>query len=227
MGQVTSQLSLPVNIKETETFESYVEGKNKQLCDHLKQLFVAMNEGGMKHWLNYLFSDQEVGKSHLLYALCHQAELNGVSCVYLNFQQHAELTPDVLMGLEHYAIICLDDIHHLEGSITWQVALFDLINRVKEQNTACLVMTGNQPSQMLPLDLADLKSRLSWGISFQLMSLTDEQRQKALTVRAELRGLNMSKDVAKFLVNHWQRDMSALLNSLDLLDENPFSNNVS
>jgi DnaA family protein len=49
--------------------------------------------------------------------------------------------------------------------------------------------------------------------------LTDEQRQKALIVKAQHRGLNMSKDVAKYLVNHWQRDMPALIASLDILDE--------
>ncbi|WP_158968679.1 DnaA regulatory inactivator Hda [Paraglaciecola sp. L3A3] len=219
MGEVSSQLSLPVTIKETETFDSYVEGQNTQVCGHLTQLFEQLKHNRLEHWLNYIFSDQEVGKSHLLYAICHQAEIEKVSCIYLSFEEKADLTPEVLLGLEHYSIICLDDVQQLQDCADWQVALFDLINRVKEKNTGCLVMTGNQPAQLLPITLPDLLSRLSWGISFQLMSLTDEQRQQALIVRAELRGMNMSKDVAKFLVNHWQRDMSALINSLDLLDE--------
>ncbi|MEP1551519.1 MAG: DnaA regulatory inactivator Hda, partial [Paraglaciecola sp.] len=61
--------------------------------------------------------------------------------------------------------------------------------------------------------------RLSWGTSFQVHSLTDEQRQEALIVKASHRGLNMSRDVARYLVTHWQRDMPALIQSLDILDE--------
>jgi DnaA family protein len=219
LAQVTNQLSLPVSIKETETFESFVEGQNNQVCDHLKQLFEQLQSNKLEHWLTYLFSENEVGKSHLLYAMCQKAELDDVSCIYLNFEQLDELTPEMLMGLEHYSIICLDDVHLLENSQKWQIALFDLINRVKELNSSCLIMTGNQPANLLPMQLADLLSRLSWGINFQLLSLTDEQRQQALIIRAELRGMNLPKEVAKFLVNHWQRDMSALLNSLDQLDE--------
>jgi DnaA family protein len=129
------------------------------------------------------------------------------------------MSPDVLLGLEHYRLICLDDIEKLCGESAWQIAVFDLINRVKEQNNSCLVITGNQPPKLLSLDLPDLVSRLSWGTNFQLYSLTDEQRQQALIVKAQHRGLNMSKDVAKYLVNHWQRDMPALIASLDILDE--------
>jgi DnaA family protein len=129
------------------------------------------------------------------------------------------MSPDVLMGLEHYRLICLDDIEKLQGESAWQIAVFDLINRIKEQGNSCLVITGNQPPKQLSLELPDLISRLSWGTNFQLYSLTDEQRQQALIVKAQHRGLNMSKDVARYLVNHWQRDMPALISSLDILDE--------
>ncbi|MCF2948932.1 DnaA regulatory inactivator Hda [Paraglaciecola aquimarina] len=219
MVQVTSQLSLPVSIKEVETFESYIQGQNAQVCDYLQQLLNQFKTDTVEHWLSYLFSESEVGKSHLLYATCQQAELDNISSIYLKLERNTELTPDVLFGLEHYSLICIDDIHELEDSREWQVALFDLINRVKEQNTGCLIMTGNQPANQLPIQLPDLLSRLSWGINFQLISLTDDQRQQALIIRAEMRGMNMPKEVAKFLVNHWPRDMSSLINSLDQLDE--------
>ena len=129
------------------------------------------------------------------------------------------MSPDMMLGLEQYRLICLDDIEELHGEPDWQVAVFDLINRVKEQNNSCLVITGNQAPKQLSLELPDLISRLSWGTNFQLYSLTDEQRQQALIVKAQHRGLNMSKDVARYLVNHWQRDMPALIASLDILDE--------
>ena len=219
MGQVSSQLSLPIGLKDTESFASFIPGQNAQACSHLNSLFSQLQNKKENNWLTYLFSDSGLGKSHLLYATCQQAEFSGDTCIYLSFNEIKYLSPDVLLGLEYYRLICLDDIEKLQGESAWQIAVFDLINRVKEQNNSYLVITGNQPPQLLSLELPDLTSRLSWGTNFQLYSLTDEQRQKALIVKAQHRGLNMSKDVAKYLVNHWQRDMPALIASLDILDE--------
>ncbi|WP_299076928.1 DnaA regulatory inactivator Hda [uncultured Paraglaciecola sp.] len=219
MGQVNNQLTLPVGLKDTESFASFIAGQNVQACSHLNALF-SQNEGEQtNNWLTYLFSDSGLGKSHLLYATCQQAELMDASCIYFSFNEKPYMSPDMLLGLEDYRLICLDDIEKLQGEREWQVAVFDLINRVKEQAKCSLVITGNQPPKQLSLELPDLISRLSWGTNFQLFSLTDEQRQQALIVKAQHRGLNMSKEVAKFLVNHWQRDMPALIASLDILDE--------
>lgn len=219
MGQVSKQLTLPIGLKDTESFASFIPGQNIQVCSHLNTLFAQFETDKSNNWLTYLFSDSGLGKSHLLYATCQQAELAGQSCVYLSFKEKQQMSPEVLQGLEHYRLICLDDIEKLQSESAWQIAVFDLINRVKEQNDVCLVITGNQPSNQLSLELPDLLSRLSWGTNFQLYSLTDTQRQQALIVKAQHRGLNMSKEVAKYLVNHWQRDMPALVESLDILDE--------
>ncbi|MFT5923759.1 MAG: DnaA family protein [Paraglaciecola sp.] len=219
MGQVSSQLSLPIGLKDTESFASFIPGQNAQACSYLMQLFAVRDGKKINNWLTYFFSDSGMGKSHLLYATCQQAELAGETCIYLSFNEKQHMSPDVLIGLENYSLICLDDIQELQSESAWQIAVFDLINRVKEQSNSCLVITGNQPPQQLSLELPDLISRLSWGTNFQLYSLTDQQRQQALIVKAQHRGLNMSKDVARYLVNHWQRDMPALIASLDILDE--------
>jgi DnaA family protein len=219
LGQVNSQLSLPIGLKDTESFASFIPGQNLQACNHLRELFSQNENKKINNWLTYLFSDSGLGKSHLLYATCQQAEIAAESCIYLSFNEKQHMSPDVLIGLEHYRLICLDDIEKLQGENAWQIAVFDLINRVNELNNSCLVITGNQPPKQLSLELPDLISRLSWGTNFQLYSLDDEQRKQALIVKAQHRGLNMPKDVANYLVTHWQRDMPALIASFDILDE--------
>lgn len=219
MGQVTNQLSLPVGLKDTESFDSFIAGQNTHLCVYLSNLWKDTEGQHDTTWLTYLFSEAGLGKSHLLYASGQLAEHMGKSSVYLNFAEKDQLSSDILQGLEFYNLICLDNIEKLQGSDDWQIAVFDLINRVKEHNQSLMLITGNQPSHQLGIELPDLVSRLSWGTSFQLFSLNDEQRQQALIVKAQHRGLNMSKDVAKYLVTHWQRDMPALVASLEKLDE--------
>ena len=82
-----------------------------------------------------------------------------------------------------------------------------------------MILCARFPLQSLPLQLPDLLSRLSWGVSFRVVTLNDIERCKALILRAEQRGLVMSVDVAKFLLNHLQRDLPALIKCLDKLDE--------
>jgi DnaA family protein len=219
LGQVNRQLSLPVGLKDSESFGSFIPGKNAQICEHLKNLCAQVAHDKVSDWLTYLFADVGLGKSHLLYASCQYLESMGQHSFYLSFKEKQQLSPEMLQGLEHSRFVCLDDIDYLHNSNEWQVAVFDLINRVKDYKSCALVITGKQPAQELPFSLADLKSRMSWGTSFQLYSLTDEQRQQALLVKAQHRGINMPPEIAKYLVHHWQRDMPALVASLDLLDE--------
>ena len=216
---LNKQLSLPVSLKDQVTFTNFVVGDNQQLVSHLMALSRGSNEPGSYHWLTYIFAEPGLGKSHLLFATCYLADQQQRSCVYLSFSDKSNLAVAMLDGLEQYQVICIDDIELIEHDREWQIALFDLINRVKEQGKSRLVLCGRYPLQALPLELPDLLSRISWGVSFKLQALEDNERCKALMVRAEQRGLTMSMDVARFLLNHLQRDLPALIQSLDKLDE--------
>lgn len=213
------QLSLPVSFKDQVTFSNFVVGDNQQLVSHLKSLPNMLNSEKPCDWLTYIFAETGLGKSHLLFSTCFLAEKERCSCVYLSFRDKRNLAIEMLEGLELYDLICLDDIELIEGDDKWQVALFDLINRVKEGQNGRLVICGRYPLQALPLQLPDLISRLSWGVSFRISGLDETERCAALILRAEQRGLSMSMDVAKFLLNHLQRDLPALILCLDKLDE--------
>jgi DnaA family protein len=216
---MSKQLSLAVNLRDSETFASFVIGDNNQLIAHLHSLIEPLSEVNKQPWLTYISAESGLGKSHLLYALCQHAQQHNVSSVYLNCHEKNTLSVDMLEGLEHCQLICLDDVDALQGSNDWQIAVFDLINRVKEQGTAKLLISANTPAKHLNFKLADLVSRLSWGLSYKLHALNDEQRCEVLLNRASQRGLKMPINVATYLVNHWQRDMPALMNTLDKLDQ--------
>jgi DnaA family protein len=216
---MTKQLSLAVNLGDTETFDSFVVGENSQLLHKLKSLLSQTTTKAPQPWLTFISGDHGVGKSHLLFSLCHKAQSAQIDAVYLNFKEKGEFTTAVLDGLEHSQLICLDDAEALSGSMEWQVAVFDLLNRVKEQGKSHVVVCANSGPKSLDLQLPDLASRFAWGVSYNLQGLNDEERCIALLTRARQRGLNMPQKVALYLVNHWQRDMPALMSTLDKLDE--------
>jgi len=215
----TQQLTLPVQLPDDETFSSFKSKSNEQVISQLEN-FVARVDTKQPNQPNsfYLFGLTGVGKSHLLHACSALATELGKTSVCLSCSELQNLPVAVLDGLEHINLICLDDIQVVANNKVWQQAIFDLYNRVLEQDN-CLLVSGDQSVQNLGLALPDLVSRLNWGLTEQIRPLTDDEKVIALQYRAGQRGLMLSNDVAKYLLSRLSREMSNLIESLDVLDK--------
>jgi len=216
-----SQLALSVQLPDDETFDSFKSMANQGVVAQLKAFIETSNNeehhrGIVAPHGFYLFGLSGVGKSHLLHASSSYAATLNLLC--LSFSELTHLSVEVLDGLEHIDVICLDDIHIIAGDKQWQQAVFDLYNRLVEQNKK-MIITGDQSVQQLAITLPDLVSRLSWGFVEQVKVLSDDEKSTALQYRAQQRGLLLSNEVVKFLLNRLSRDMGSLIESLDILDK--------
>ena len=97
-----------------------------------------------------------------------------------------------------------------------QIALFNRINEARQSGGAVLA-AGNAPPAQLPLR-EDLKSRLAWGLVYQVKPLTDEERAVFLRAEAARRGLRVAEDVIAYLLTHARRDLPSLGAILEELD---------
>lgn len=82
-----------------------------------------------------------------------------------------------------------------------------------------MLFSGNTKPTELALDLPDLKSRLGWGIVWQLKELNDMDKIKALQLRAERRGFHLPFEVGGYLIQRCPRDMHSLFALFDKLDQ--------
>ncbi len=213
------QLALSVQLPDDETFASFRSNANQGVINQLAHFVEQKERGELSPPKSfYLFGLSGVGKSHLLHASSAYAAQLGKTSVCLSCAELKELPVDVLEGLEQIDLICLDDLHLIAGDEQWQQAIFDLYNRIVEQNKRLLI-TGNQSAQQLGLTLPDLVSRLTWGFTEQVKPLNDEEKITALQYRAQQRGLFLPDDVVKFLLNRLSREMASLIESLDILDK--------
>lgn len=207
-----AQLVLGIRLQEDATFENFLVGRNAQLVTHLQQFLQNTDE----HFF-YISGIPGSGKSHLLQACCHyNSELNSTA-VYVPLANYQELHPRLLEDLENVELICVDDIQCVARSNVWQEALMHLYNRSKA-NKSKLVISGIQPPRELMLELADLTSRLSWGLMYQLHLLEDEDKLAALQARAKERGFELPQEVGKFLLRRCAREMPKLFSILEQLD---------
>lgn len=210
----SQQLVLPVSLPDTETFASFYMGDNELLVNYLKAI---LNKSGFCSL--YIWAPTPSGRTHLLYAACHELSLSNQLISYIPLEQYQLLTPDILSGLDSYDLVCLDNIDQIAGNQLWEEAIFDLFNRLLENSHTKLLITGNNSPKQIPFILPDLVSRLEWGQVYQLKELSDEDKLNALQLRAKLRGFDLSTDVGLFLLKRVDRNMRSLFNLLDKLDK--------
>ena len=124
--------------------------------------------------VNLVFGVHTVlGKSHVLNAVCHAAGACGRTAAYLPLATLIRQSPSLLWGMEQVKVVVVDDLDVLCEQASWQQALFDLINRVRQSDTSLVTASYKNPAA---LDLLpDLVSRLVWGPVLRLRTPSDSQ----------------------------------------------------
>ena len=206
------QLPLPVQLRDEATLDNFLPSPaTLPLVAALRQQAEGTGEA-----IIYIYGADGVGKSHLLQASCHLAGAG--RALYLPLGELADHAPEeVVQGIEALGLVCLDDVDRVLGRADWELALFHLFNRARQRGCALLV-AGDAAPRALRVDLPDLRSRLAWGIVYQLALAGDDEKIAILQFRARRRGLTLSRDVCSYLVSRSARDMDALLVLLETLD---------
>jgi DnaA family protein len=207
------QLSLGIRPRDDATFANFWDAPNAEAVLRLRQVATGVGERFV-----YLWGRPGSGRSHLLQAACHAAGERGEAAVYLPLAISAELAPQVLEGMEALSLVCLDDLDCVAGRVPWERAAFHLYNRLRDGGARLLVAASAPPAALL-LTLPDLRSRLASGLVFRLHDLGDADKLAALRLRARGRGLELSEEVAQFLLRRHPRDLIELLDALVRLDE--------
>ncbi|HEY0960971.1 MAG TPA: DnaA regulatory inactivator Hda [Pseudomonadales bacterium] len=163
--------------------------------------------------LAYLHGAAGSGKTHLLQALCHQEE----QAVYLPLTQLRGHGASTLDGLDAFPLLVVDDLHVIAGDSEWEQGLFALFNAV-QGGSGRLVFAADRPAAQLPLQLADLRSRLQLCVAFEVKEPDDAGKAEVLRRHAAQRGLELRDEAAQYILQHSARGMQALLDVLDVLD---------
>lgn len=210
---MTHQLPLAIQLNHQTTLQDYCWGDN----NFLKQQLMLTLAGAGERFI-YLWGEPGCGKSHLLQGSCQYASAQELSCVYLPLACLKDWGANILEDLEQQHLIAIDDIDVIAHDHQWQEALFHLYNRVRDNEKTLLLISGKRAPSLLNIQLADLRSRLSWGLTLPIIELNDELKISVLQQHAKKSGFELTSSVAFFLLNRCSRSMHDLYQILEQLD---------
>ncbi len=211
------QLTLSVGLRDDARFANFYPGNNEEVIQAIQKQWTLSGDPYL-----FLSGESGAGCSHLLQAACHYAEGLGHRSVYLSLDDMAQYAPAVLDSLEQLPLVVLDHLEAVVGRPDWEEALFHLFNRIRD-NEGHLLAAANRAPQQLGVQLADLESRLSWGVVYTVEALNHEGKVQALVLRARHRGIRLAEEVARFVVGRGPGSMQGLSQILDQLDQRSLS----
>ena len=187
------QLTLDLVKPPKASLDNFVVGRNAEVVAALRAISCDSGE----HFV-YLWGEPGAGRSHLLQALGLDASRGEVPLLDARRR-----------------IYVVDDVDSLDES--QQQRLFVLMNEIRSGSTARFVAAGNAAPMHLGLR-DDIRTRLAWGLVYQVHALSDDEKATALSAHAASRGFGLPADVAEYLLSHMPRDMRTLVAVIDALD---------
>ncbi len=165
----------------------------------------------------YFYGESGSGKTHLhIAAASLSRELGNNDTVYFDCSSQNVSHEMLTMCLDSQCL-CLDNIDVWAGNSSAEKAIFAVVENAKNSDQRLIVSAKFKP-QDNQFELADLVSRLSSGMVFQLNTLDDEGKLKALRQNVNDRNLKVDDKVLHHLLVHFSRDNHSLFEALDKLD---------
>jgi DnaA family protein len=204
MEQLVFDLAPP----EPPSFGNFLPGRNPEVITVLDRVASGLAaETGLFVW-----GPPGAGKSHLLRAAVAAAAVRGVPASYIAATGTLLAIDPEALGKQ--ALVAVDAIDAAQAEA--QGRLFTLFNALKAAGGHFLA-ASRAPLAALPLR-EDLRTRLGWGLVYELVPLADADKPAALAAYARQRGFALGDDVIRYLLAHGRRDMTALLAALAALD---------
>ncbi len=212
-SQIDSQLN------PNYTFETYIEGDCNRLARQAG-LSVAQKPGGTSFNPLVIYGGVGLGKTHLAQAIGNEVKKIHASKTVLyvsaekfinQFIEHSRNNEinDFIHFYQLIDVLVVDDIQFFAPAVKTQDAFFAIFNHL-HQNGKQLILTSDKAPKDLEGMQERLLSRFRWGLNADLQSPDFETRISILEMRLRNDGVEISKDVVKYMAYNIQNNIREL-----------------
>ena len=195
-----------------DSFQAETDSSNALLVENLRHYLLHGDATPF-----YFYGETGSGKTHLHIAAANLSrELGNNNTVYFDCSSQT-VSHEMLMMCMDSQCLCLDNIDVWSSNSSAEKSIFAIVEKAKNSDQRLIISAKSKP-QDSQFKLADLISRLSSGVVFQLNTLDDVGKLKALRQNVNDRDLKVDDKVLQHLLVHFARDNHSLFEALDTLD---------
>lgn len=205
MTPAMQQLPLALGAAAPQRFDNFVPGANDQWPQVLDALRDPRPDVPVLLW-----GPSGCGKTHLLHAVAAHQQAQGRRIAAFD-----ATTPPPWRLDDGVAAILFDRCEAFDAPR--QHAAFALFVEAASLALPVIAAAGAPPVDLPLRD--DLRSRLGWGLVYQLVPPTEAEVRALLKREAGRRGISLPDDVVGYLLTRHARNLSHLMDLLDRLDQ--------
>ncbi len=186
-------------------FSTFIVGKSNKLA-HAASLAVADNPGRTYNPL-FFYGGVGLGKTHLLHAIGHVGEANGLNVLYVTSEKFTneiinairyQKTEDFRMKYREIDILLVDDIQFIAGKESTEEEFFHTFNTLHNANKQ-IVVTSDRPPKAIHSLQDRLRSRFEWGLLADIQPPEYEHRLAILRSKTESLRFSVPPAVAEYI----------------------------
>lgn len=215
--QIDSQLN------PTYTFEAFVEGDCNRVARRAGKT-VAEKPGATSFNPLVVYGGVGLGKTHLVQSIGNEVKRLHPNKVVLyvssekfinQFQDHSRNNAinDFINFYQLIDVLIIDDVQFFNRAEKTQDAFFAIFNHL-HQSDKQLILSSDKPPKDLEGMQERLLSRFRWGLSADLQVPDYETRIEILEKKMKNNGLDLPKDVVKYIAYNIQNNVRELEGAL-------------
>lgn len=202
---MAEQLIFELAGTEPPSFANFVAGHNAEAM----ALLTRAARGEVPETGILLWGAPGAGKTHLLRATAGFASAQGRAARYCASPADVPSAP-----LSAPSLVAIDAVDTADAAT--QGSLFTLFNALAATGGQMIAAASIPPAQLTLRE--DLRTRLGWGLVYEIVALSDADKPAALAAYGRERGFDLPDEVIAYLLAHGRRDMSSLVATLAALD---------
>lgn len=204
------------------TFDNFVVGPGNRLC-HASCVAISNSPGDTYNPL-FIYGNVGLGKTHLLHAVCWEAKKRNPNTLIglLNCEQFMNFFIQAIgkgnlsefqAYLRSVDILIIDDIQFLRERERGQEEFFHTFNALYDNHKQIILTADCSPGEIKSLE-ERLVSRFKWGLVTSIDAPSYETRVAIVQKKAQLRGLDISEEIAAYVANRVQSNVRELEGAL-------------
>ncbi len=211
--------SLP--LLEARNFEAFIIGPGNRFAHAAAKAVV--DQPGKRYNPLVIYGDVGLGKTHLLQAIGHACQQQGLRVLYVTAEAFTNETVAAIRGRKtealrrryrHVDVLLVDDLEFMIGKKHTEEEFFHTFNTITGKGGQVVVTLSKRPRDLRKLD-ERLRSRLEGGLVVDLQAPSQATREAILHAKARAQQTTLPPEVARLLAENLTGNIRELEGALN------------